>query len=91
MKKKRKKIQDMANTIVLKRHNIIKSFKDKGEEEKKYGFTLYQGGVVPWNQLSVVIIENVNVEECCGIHHDNTSQVCYIKIKKTKKNFRWYC
>ena len=47
MKKKRKKIQDMANTIVLKRHNIIKSFIDKGEEEKKYGFTLYQGGVVP--------------------------------------------
>ena len=75
----------MANTIVLEGHNIIKSFIDKAEAEKKYGFTLYQGGVVPGNQLRVVNIQDVDVEACCGTHHDNTAQVGYIKITKTKR------
>ena len=80
-----KQIQNIANEIVLEGHNIIKSFIDKAEAEKKFGFTLYQGGVVPGNQLRVVNIENVDVEACCGTHHDNTSQVGYIKITKTKR------
>ena len=55
-------IQNMANKIVLEGHNITKSWINKAEAEKKYGFTLYQGGVVPGNQLRVVNINEVDIE-----------------------------
>jgi alanyl-tRNA synthetase len=35
-------IQNMANRIVLEGHHITKSWINKAEAEKKYGFTLYQ-------------------------------------------------
>ena len=78
-------IQNMANQIVLEGHTIKKGFIDKAQAEKDFGFTLYQGGVVPGNQLRVVNIQGVDVEACCGTHHDNTTQVGYIKITKTKR------
>ena len=78
-------IQNMANKIVLEGHHITKSWINKAEAEKKYGFTLYQGGVVPGNQLRVVNINDVDIEACCGTHRDNTNEVGYIKIIKSKR------
>jgi len=78
-------IQNMANQIVLEGHHITKSWINKAEAEKKYGFTLYQGGVVPGNQLRVVNINDVDIEACCGTHRDNTNEVGYIKIIKSKR------
>lgn len=79
------KIQNMANQIVLEGHNITKTYINKADAEKNYGFTLYQGGIVPGNTLRVVNINDVDVEACCGTHHDNTNQVGYIKLIKTKR------
>ena len=53
---------------------------DKAEAEKIYGFSLYQGGVVPGNSLRVVNIEGVDTEACCGTHCDSTAEVGWIKI-----------
>ena len=78
-------IQKIANEIVLEGHHITKSWINKAEAEKKYGFTLYQGGVVPGNQLRVVNINGVDIEACCGTHKDNTNEVGYIKIIKSKR------
>ena len=58
---------------------------DKSEAEKDYGFTLYQGGVVPGNSLRVVDIEGVDTEACCGTHCDNTAEVGWIKLIKTQR------
>ena len=80
-----REIQNMANKIVLEGHNITKSWINKAEAEKKYGFTLYQGGVVPGNQLRVVNINDVDIEACCGTHRDNTNEVGYIKLIKSKR------
>ena len=52
---------------------------------KKFGFTLYQGGVLPGNQLRVVNINDVDIEACCGTHRDNTNEVGYIKLIKSKR------
>lgn len=79
------KIQNMANQIIMEGHKINKSYINKAEAEKSFGFTLYQGGVVPGNVLRVVNIDGVDVEACCGTHHDNTSQVGWIKIIKSKR------
>jgi alanyl-tRNA synthetase len=69
----------------MKGVNINKYYMDKSEAEKKFGFTLYQGGVVPGNRLRIVDIENTDTEACCGTHHDNTSQVGLIKILKSNR------
>ena len=58
---------------------------DKSEAEKKYGFVLYQGGVVPGNNLRVVQIEDTDVEACCGTHCDKTSEVGWVKIIKSTR------
>jgi alanyl-tRNA synthetase len=58
---------------------------DKAEAELSYGFTLYQGGVVPGNSLRVVDIEGIDTEACCGTHCDNTAEVGWIKLMKSQR------
>ena len=58
---------------------------DKAEAEKQYGFRLYQGGIVPGNDLRVVKIEDTDVEACCGTHCDFTNEVGMVRILKSSK------
>jgi len=76
-------IQKEANRIVQRCKEINKGFMPKDEAEKKYGFHLYQGGVVPGNELRVVDINGTDTEACCGTHCDNTAEVGSIKILRT--------
>ena len=78
-----KAIEKYANGIVSSGKDINKSFMAKDEAEKQYGFHLYQGGVVPGNELRVVNIEETDTEACCGTHCDNTAEVGLIRILKT--------
>ena len=78
-------IQTEANRIVHSCKAISKGFMPKDEAEKQYGFHLYQGGVVPGNELRVVSIADTDTEACCGTHADNTSEVGLIKIIKTAR------
>jgi alanyl-tRNA synthetase len=78
-------IENEANRIILKGKKVKKFFMNKSEAELEYGFRLYQGGIVPGNQLRVVQIEDTDVEACCGTHCDNTSEVGWIKILKTTR------
>eukprot|EP00463_Aulacantha_scolymantha_P002466 TRINITY_DN3218_c0_g1_i1.p1 TRINITY_DN3218_c0_g1~~TRINITY_DN3218_c0_g1_i1.p1 ORF type:complete len:248 (-),score=36.38 TRINITY_DN3218_c0_g1_i1:638-1381(-) len=76
-------IQKCANLIVHSCKQITKGFMPKDEAEKKYGFHLYQGGVVPGNTLRVVDIAGTDTEACCGTHCDNTAEIGTIKILRT--------
>jgi alanyl-tRNA synthetase len=78
-------IENEANRIILEGHPISKYFEGKKEAEAKHGFNLYQGGIVPGNEIRVVNIEGVDVEACCGTHCDNTSEVGWIKIFKSTR------
>lgn len=66
-------------------HQIKKFFVDKAQAEKDYGFRLYQGGIVPGNELRVVLIDETDVEACCGTHCSNTNEIGWIKLLKTQK------
>lgn len=77
------KIENQANKLISECVNINKSMMDKAEAEKDYGFSLYQGGIVPGNQLRVVNIEGIDTEACCGTHANNTAEVGWIKMIKT--------
>jgi alanyl-tRNA synthetase len=76
-------IENEANRIILEGHKIRKSFSNKKEAEQQFGFTLYQGGIVPGDTIRVVNIEGVDAEACCGTHADNTSEVGWVKIIKS--------
>jgi len=78
-------IQSEANRVVQRCKEINKGFMPKDEAERRYGFHLYQGGVVPGNELRVVNITDTDTEACCGTHCDNTAEVGTIKILKTTR------
>jgi len=78
-------IETEANRIVHQSKPITKGFMPKDEAEKKYGFHLYQGGVVPGNELRVVNIADIDTEACCGTHADNSSEVGLIKLIKSSR------
>ena len=84
-KEEERAIENQANRIINSCNTINKSFMDKAEAEKAYGFHLYQGGVVPGNQLRVVNIEGVDTEACCGTHCDSTAEVGWIKLIKSQR------
>jgi alanyl-tRNA synthetase len=78
-------IENYANRLINNCTSITKGFMDKAEAEKKHGFSLYQGGVVPGNSLRVVDIAGVDTEACCGTHADNTAEVGWIRILKSQR------
>lgn len=80
-----KEIEKIANQIVLDAIPVKSTVMGRNEAEQKYGFKIYQGGVVPGNVLRILDIEGVDVEACGGTHCENTSEVGYIKILKTER------
>jgi alanyl-tRNA synthetase len=79
------KVENEANRIVHQCKDIKKGWFPKDEAERSHGFTLYQGGIVPGNEVRVVQIADTDVEACCGTHADNTAEVGTIKIQKAKR------
>jgi len=80
-----KAIENEANRIVKNNIKIEKSFLPRNEAEKKFGVTIYQGGVVPGKFLRIVYIEGVDVEACGGTHLNYTSETGVIKLQKATK------
>ena len=58
---------------------------DRTDAEIKYGFKLYQGGIVPGKDIRVVEIPGVDVEACAGTHCQTTGDVGIIKVLKTER------
>lgn len=78
-------IEDKANMIV--RMNIpVEVLKlQRNDAEKKYGFRLYQGGVVPGKEIRVIKIGDWDVEACGGVHCSRTGDIGLIKIIKVER------
>ena len=78
-------IEDVANDIVARDMPVTIQYYDRGTAEQKYGFKIYQGGVVPVKSVRVVSIEDFDVEACGGTHVKQTKDIELIKITKTKR------
>ena len=78
-------IENAANNIVVKDMTVTIENYDRGAAEQKYGFKIYQGGVVPVKSVRIVSIEDFDVEACGGTHVKKTKDVELIKITKTKR------
>lgn len=75
-----RRIEELANRVVMDDRRVMKRFMERTEAEQRYGFSLYQGGVVPEKTLRVVEIEGWDAEACGGTHCDHTGEVGAIKI-----------
>jgi len=79
------KIENLANSVVKKNTSVnIESF-DRGTAEQKYGFKIYQGGIVPVKSVRIVSIEDFDVEACGGTHVKKTGEIKLVKITRTKR------
>ena len=80
-----KQIEDAANQMVKKNYPVNVNYYDRGTAEQKYGFRIYQGGVVPVKSVRIVSIEDKDIEACGGTHVKKTGDIELIKITKTKR------
>jgi alanyl-tRNA synthetase len=80
-----RKIEDAANDMVMKDYPVSVSYLPRKEAEAKYGFRLFQGGVVPSRTQRIVNIADWDVEACGGTHTDTTGQVGFIKVMRTER------
>src|SRR3990172_3185355 len=80
-----RKIERLANEIVLSDRKIGTKFVPRELAERKYGFRLYQGGSVPGAKLRVVEIPDWDIEACGGTHCARTSEVGLVKILRSTR------
>ncbi|MFW6144948.1 MAG: alanine--tRNA ligase, partial [Candidatus Natronoplasma sp.] len=83
-----KRIEEIANDMVLSGIPVVKEELTRDEAEERYGFKLYQGGVPTSDVIRVVHISDVedyDAQACGGTHVDNTSEIGMIKIINTQR------
>jgi len=69
-----------ANRIVMENRLITVEWLERNEAERRYGFTIYQGGAVPGKELRICSIENWDVEACGGLYPSSSGEIGYIKL-----------
>ena len=80
-----KEIETIANKAIKDKLEVEKEILSKDLAEKRYGFTLYQGGFVPGNEVRVVHVKGFDAQACGGTHLDNTKDLEQIKILGSKR------
>jgi len=78
-------IERLANEVVIQNRAVRVEWMNRNEAEQKYGFDLYQGGVVPGKLVRVVDIEGWNTQACAGTHYQRTGEVGFIKVIKAER------
>jgi alanyl-tRNA synthetase len=75
-----RRIDRRVNGIVREDRPVKSYFESRSEAERRFGFTLYQGGAVPGGELRIVEVEGFDVEACGGTHCTHTSEVGAITV-----------
>lgn len=78
-------IERLANQRVQENHPVNIQWYNRTDAERKYGFKLYQGGIVPGKDIRVVEIPDIDVQACAGTHCEKTGDVGVIKLLKTER------
>ena len=84
-KKQKQEIEDAANDMIKQNLPVSIEYFDRGTAEQKYGFRIYQGGVVPVKSVRIVSIEDKDIEACGGTHVKKTGDIELIRITRTKR------
>jgi len=74
------RVERRVNEVVREDRPVKSYFEARSEAERRFGFTLYQGGAVPGKELRIVEVEGFDVEACGGTHCTHTSEVGAISV-----------
>ena len=80
-----REIERLANRVVMENREVRWEWLPRTEAEQRYGFRLYQGGVVPGKVIRVLNIKDWDVQACGGTHLPNTGLIGPIKILRTER------
>ncbi|RJS70580.1 MAG: alanine--tRNA ligase [Candidatus Syntrophoarchaeum sp. WYZ-LMO15] len=80
----RRKIELLANEIVMEDIKVDISWLDRNTAEKRFGFTLYQGGIPAGDKIRVVRVGE-DAQGCGGTHCSSTGKVGAIKILRCER------
>ncbi|MEZ0289837.1 MAG: alanine--tRNA ligase [Sulfolobales archaeon] len=75
-----KKIEELVNRVIDERRSIKARFMDRYEAEKRYGLSIYQGGVPQDPVIRIVEIEDWDAQACFGTHLPHSGEVGGFKI-----------
>jgi alanyl-tRNA synthetase len=78
-------IELITNRFVMGNYHVHTKWMNRTQAEKKYGFRLYQGGVVPGANIRTVKIDDIDVQACAGTHVKQTGDIGLIKITRTER------
>ncbi len=78
-------IELITNRFVMRNYHVHTKWMNRTQAEKKYGFRLYQGGVVPGANIRTVKIDDIDVQACAGTHVKQTGDIGLIKITRTER------
>jgi alanyl-tRNA synthetase len=78
-------VEHRVNQVVRENREVRSYFELRNEAEKRFGFTLYQGGAVPGKELRIVEVPGFDVEACGGTHCTHTSEVGLVTILGTER------
>ncbi len=78
-------IELITNRLVMRNYHVHTKWMNRTQAEKKYGFRLYQGGVVPGANIRTVKIDDIDVQACAGTHVKQTGDIGLIKITRTER------
>ncbi len=79
------RIEMEANSVIRENLQVSVSELERGDAEQKYGFRIYQGGVVPVKAVRIIKIGDVDVEACGGTHILRTGDAGLLKIVRTDR------
>lgn len=80
-----REVERMVNRVVREDRPVKSYFEPRTEAERRFGFTLYQGGAVPGKELRIVEVPDFDVEACGGTHCTHTSEVGLVTILSTER------
>ncbi len=78
-------LERMSNEVVRLNVPVSVQVLPRGEAERRYGFRIYQGGVVPGKDVRIINIRGWDVEACGGTHCTSTGQIGFIKVLKAER------
>jgi alanyl-tRNA synthetase len=80
-----RQVERRVNRVIREDRPVKSYFESRSEAERRFGFTLYQGGAVPGRDLRIVEVEGFDVEACGGTHCTRTGEVGLVTILGTER------
>jgi alanyl-tRNA synthetase len=80
-----RRVDQVVHAVIREDRPVKSYFEARAEAERRFGFTLYQGGAVPGRELRIVEVPGFDVEACGGTHCTHTSEVGFITVLSTER------